>query len=256
MALQERAMDRSEGRTALFRDTGRLLAGRPLVFATIGATAGLPADLLAWATGSLGAGGVPLAVCAAASVVLGALATPLAHGALAHAALEQSAGRQPSLSRAFRTAWRKGVALVGAYLQMWVRLFAAAIPTWLLVKAVWQPAPSGCTRPTMAALLFLVIGASVMIYLLVRWVFIVQAVLLDGKGASSAPSRSAEIATGNVGRVVGVMAILTVLAGAVHAAALVLPMMCTTIPRRMWQPEDSGRPCSSGSPCSPCWCPH
>ena len=168
MALQEKAMDRSERRTTLFRDTGRLLARQPLVFAAIGATAGLPADLLAWATGSLGAGGVPLAVCAAASVVLGALATPLAHGALAHAALEQSAGRQPSLSRAFRTAWRKGVALVGAYLQMWVRLFAAAIPTWLLVKAVWQPAPSGCTRPTMAALLFLVIGASVAIYLLVR----------------------------------------------------------------------------------------
>ena len=45
--------------------------------------------------------------------------------------------------------------------------------------------------------------------------------------------------TGNVGRVVGVVAILTVLAGAIHAVALVLPMMSTTVTCAVASPIDA-----------------
>ena len=130
----------------------------------------------------------PLIWVAVILVVVFILAYALMRGALIHAVSEQSLGRTIGIGRAYRFAWRRLGAMVGAEILAGLALLGLCIT---------------------------IIGIPFAIYFGVRWAFIVQAALLEGAGPRAALSRSSEIVQGEWGRVVGIMLVVDIIAGGI-----------------------------------------
>ena len=130
----------------------------------------------------------PLIWVAVILVVVYIVAYALMEGALIHAVSEQSLGRTIGIGRAYRFAWRRMGAMIGAQILAGLALFGLCIT---------------------------IIGIPFAIYFGVRWAFIVQAALLEGVGPRAALSRSSDWVMGDWWRVVGIMLVVGIIAGGI-----------------------------------------
>lgn len=112
------------------------------------------------------------------------VAYPLMEGALIHAVSEQSLGQTIGIGRAYRFAWRRLGAMIGAMFLSGLALLGMSIT---------------------------IIGIPFAIYFGVRWTFIWQAALLEGVGARAALSRSSDVVRGNWWRVLGIMFVVGII---------------------------------------------
>ena len=130
------------------------------------------------------------------------VAYPLMQGALIHAISEQHFRRPVSIGRAYRFAWRRIGALIGATILATLAVLAMAVT---------------------------IIGIPAAIYFAVTWTFIWQAALLEGFGPRTALSRSSAIVRQNWWRVLGIMLVVGIIAGAISAVLGTLPVVGSTI---------------------------
>jgi hypothetical protein len=130
------------------------------------------------------------------------VAYPLMQGALIHAISEQHFRRPVSIGRAYSFAWRRIGALIGA--------------TILATLAI-------------LALTVTIIGIPAAIYFAVTWTFIWQAALIDGSGPRAALARSSALVRQNWWRVLGIMLVVGIIAGAIAAVLGTIPVVGSTI---------------------------
>ena len=136
-------------------------------------------------------------------LLLGSIvAYPLMQGALIHAISEQHFRRPVSIGRAYRFAWRRIGALIGATILATLAVLAMAVT---------------------------IIGIPAAIYFAVTWTFIWQAALLEGFGPRAALSRSSAIVRQNWWRVLGIMLVVGIIAGAIGAVLEAIPVVGSTI---------------------------
>ena len=105
-------------------------------------------------------------------------------GALIHIVSEQSLGKPIGIRKAYRFAWRRLGALVGATILATLAVCGMAIT---------------------------IIGIPVAIYFGITWAFVLQTALLEGCGARTALSRSSALVKQNWWRVLGIMIVLTII---------------------------------------------
>lgn len=144
----------------------------------------LPAITIAGANASL----APFVLIMIILVVCFIVGYAMMEGALIHAVSEQSLGQTIGIGRAYSFAWRRLGAMIGAAILAGLALLGMAIT---------------------------VIGIPFAIYFGVRWTFIWQAALLQGIGPRDALSRSSDLVKGNWWRVVGIMFVVGIIAGAI-----------------------------------------
>ncbi|MEX2195890.1 MAG: glycerophosphoryl diester phosphodiesterase membrane domain-containing protein [Thermoleophilaceae bacterium] len=188
------------------RDLGRLISdGFGLyvrhfgVFVTIAAAVVIPVEVIVSGIGleqiSSGFGDDPTAAETAIPLVVSYLVTvPLITGMTIYALLRAAGGEDPS-SRAS----------IAAGLDVFAPVFGAVILAAVGIAA--------------GLFLFIVPG----VYLAVRWYFVAQAVVIDGRRGSAALRRSGELVTGEWWRVLGV-AIVVNLIVIIPAAVVGLPL--------------------------------
>ena len=121
-------------------------------------------------------------------VVVSVLAYVLMEGALIHAVSEQSLGRTISIGRAYRSAWTRLGAMIGAEILACLAILGMSIT---------------------------IIGIPFAIYFAVRWDFIWQAALVERVGPRAALSRSSDVVRGNWWRVVGIMLVVIIIASVI-----------------------------------------
>ncbi len=127
-------------------------------------------------------------VIAVILVVLSFVAYALMEGALIHAVSEQSLGQAIGIGQVYSFAWRRLGAMVGAEI-----LAALAI----------------------LGMCITIVGIPFAIYFGVRWAFIWQTALVEGVSPRAALSRSSDLVRGNWWRVVGIMFVVGIIAGAI-----------------------------------------
>lgn len=130
------------------------------------------------------------------------MAYPLMQGALIHAISEQHFRRPVSIGRAYRFAWRRIKALIGAMILATLAILAMAVT---------------------------IIGIPAAIYFAVTWTFIWQAALLEGFGPRAALSRSSALVRQNWWRVLGIMLVVGIIAVAISAVLGTIPVVGSTI---------------------------
>ena len=181
----------------LFGDTFNAYFGNLWSFLAIGAAVVVPVELVVSGLG-LGqlTGGYEKHTALAESVIAAAEAYlvigPLVSAMVVHALLALADGRRPSTTAA-----------IVSGLEAFTPVFAA-----VLMAAVG----------IVAGFLLIVVG----IWLLVRWYFVPQAVVVDGRRGAAALQRSAELVTGSWWRVLAIV-ILAALAAAVPASLIQIP---------------------------------
>jgi hypothetical protein len=139
--------------------------------------------------GDLREGIMPNLSALPAALVLGLLSGligALTHMALVHAASEQTLGRAVDAAAAWSRAAERFVDLFLAYVLVYIAVLLMAIT---------------------------IIGIPFAIYFGVRWGFIVQAVLIDGKSPREALSRSSDLVRGQWWRVLGISLVVGIIAG-------------------------------------------
>lgn len=129
-----------------------------------------------------------LFIVIAVILVVSFVAYALIEGALIHAVSEQSLGQTIGIGRAYGFAWRRLGAMIGAEILAALALLGMAIT---------------------------IVGIPFAIYFGVRWTFIWQAALLQGVGPRDALSRSSDVVEGNWWRVVGILFVVGIIAGAI-----------------------------------------
>lgn len=127
---------------------------------------------------------------------------PLIGGALIHAVSEQKVKQTVSVGRAFRFAWGRLGALIGASLLAFLVIFGTFVT---------------------------MIGIPVAIYFMVRWAFIRQAALLESLGPRAALSRSSDLVKGNWWRVLGIMLVVYFVTGAISVMLWKIGVLGTII---------------------------
>jgi len=130
------------------------------------------------------------------------VAYPLMQGALIHAISEQHFRRPVGIGRAYRFAWRRIGALIGATILATLAVLAMAIT---------------------------IIGIPAAIYFAVTWVFIWQAALLEGFGPRAALSRSSALVKHNWWRVLGIMLVVCIITGVISAVLGTIPIVGSVI---------------------------
>ena len=129
-----------------------------------------------------------LFIVIAVILVVSFVAYALIEGALIHAVSEQSLGQTIGIGRAYRFAWRRLGAMIGAAILAGLAEIGMAIT---------------------------IIGIPAAIYFGVRWIFIWQAALFEGVGPRAALSRSSDLVRGNWWRVGGILFVVGIIAGAI-----------------------------------------
>lgn len=124
-------------------------------------------------------------------------AYPLMGGALIHAVSEQSLGKPISIGKAYRFAWRRLGALIGAMILVTLAVFSMAIT---------------------------IIGIPAAIYFGTTWAFVWQTALLEGCGARMALSRSSALVKQNWWRVLGIMTVLAIIIALINKAFGLIPV--------------------------------
>ncbi len=156
----------------------------------------IPTDM-AWEEFPLGLFILGMIITLVASILL----YPLMYGAVIHAVSEQNF-RPPGIGRAYRYAWRKIGALIGASILAGLAVLAMAIT---------------------------IIGIPFAIYFGVRWAFIWQAALLKGFGPTGALSHSSALVKGNWWRVFGIVLVLCIIVGVISAILGMIPIVGSAI---------------------------
>ena len=135
-------------------------------------------------------------------VVVYIVAYPLMEGALIHAVSEQSLRRTISIGRAYRFAWRRLGAMIGAMILAGLAILGMSIT---------------------------IVGIPFAIYFGIRWIFIWQAALLEGVGARAALSRSSDVVRGDWWRVVGIIFVVGIIVGVISAILGIIPIVGSII---------------------------
>ena len=207
------------------RDFWRLLAIVAIVEVSLGILA-IGLTLLAIMPAIMGGGGIasliPLIVIGIIVVAGYIIAYPLMTGALIHAISEQHFHQPISIGRAYRYAWGRIKALIGASILVALIMVGIAAAVILIGLAI---------IPATGAIGWVIIGllATValvaMVYLWTRWIFILQAALLEGCGATAALSRSSALVRGTWWRVFGFMLVVSLIVVAISAALGMIPIV-------------------------------
>ena len=129
-----------------------------------------------------------LFIVIAVILVVSFVAYALMEGALIHAVSEHSLGQTINIGRAYSFAWRRLGAMIGAEILAGLALLGMAIT---------------------------IVGIPFAIYFGVRWAFIWQTALVEGVSPRAALSRSSDLVKGNWWRVVGIMFVVGIIAGAI-----------------------------------------
>ncbi len=157
---------------------------------------------------------IPMGIITLAYSILG---VPLMVGALIHAISEQYLRQTIGIGRAYRCAWRRLGALIGAMIL--VALVILGIPVTLtLIGSTLRVGP-----------VFMVAGFCILIYFLVRWAFIWQAALLENIGPVAALSRSSALVKNNWWRVLGIMLVLFIITAVTSAILGIIPVLGSTM---------------------------
>ena len=145
------------------------------------------------------------------------VAYPLMAGALIHAVSEQYLRQTISIGQAYRFAWRRFGAILGA----WILAFLA-------VSGIVAICISVATF-SWVGWICIVVGSVAAIYLMVGWMFLCQAALLEGLGPIAALSRSWALVKGDWWRVFGIMLVVVLIAVAIGAILGLIPVVGETI---------------------------
>lgn len=145
------------------------------------------------------------------------VAVPLMVGALIHAVSEQYLRQTIDIGRAYRFAWGRLGALIGAMIL--VALVILGIPiTLTFIGEALRVGP-----------IVMVAGFCILIYFLVRWAFIWQAALLEGLSPIAALSRSSALVKKNWWPVLGIMLLLFIITAVISAILGIIPVLGNTI---------------------------
>jgi len=135
-------------------------------------------------------------------IVLSIVAYALMEGALIHAVSEQNLRQTVSIGRAYRFAWRRLGAMIGAMILAGLAILGMSIT---------------------------IVGIPFAIYFGIRWIFIWQAALLEGAGPRAALSRSSDVVRGDWWRVVGIIFVVGIIVGAISAILGIIPIVGSII---------------------------
>lgn len=141
---------------------------------------------------------IPMVVMATVLTVVSVVAAILMQGALVHAISEQYFKQPVNIGQAYRFAWRRMGSLIGAG-------FLAGL--------------------VIMALCVTVIGIPAGIYFAITWAFIWQAALLEGCGPRAALRRSSALVKESWWRVLGVMLLFGLIAGAISGVLGIIPVL-------------------------------
>jgi len=145
------------------------------------------------------------------------VAYPLMAGAVIHAVSEQYLRQTISIGQAYRFAWRRFGAMLGAWILAFLAvagIIAICISVVIFSWVGW---------------ICIVVGSVAAIYLMVGWIFLCQAALLEGLGPIAALSRSWALVKGNWWRVFGIVLVLVLIAVAIGAILGLIPVVGETI---------------------------
>jgi len=133
-------------------------------------------------------------------------------GALIHAVSEQYLRQRISIRQAYGFAWRRLGAMLGAGILASLAIggiVAVAVSVAALSWVGW---------------ILLVVGSCASIYLMIRWIFVLPAALLEGLGPTAALSRSSALVKKNWWRVLGITLVVALISAAI---SLILGMIPT-----------------------------
>ena len=198
------------------RNFWKLLAIATIVLGVLGvigiiAGIGLLSLVMTWGgwealTGSIIAGLIILVV----ANILGGI---LMGGALIHAVSEQYLRQTISIGQAYGFAWRRLGAMIGAGVLVFLAIGGIILVSVLVVTF----SPIGW--------ILVVVGSCASIYLMIRWIFIFPAALLEGLGPIAALSRSYGLVKNNWWRVLGITLVVGLISGAISAILGIIPVV-------------------------------
>ena len=199
------------------RNFWKLLAIAAIVLGVLGVI-----DIIA------GLGSLPLVITGVAIgalsgwIIAGLIILVVAHilggilvgGALIHAVSEQYLRQRISIGQAYAFAWRRLGDMIGASILAFLAIggIGGIIAVSVLV-AIFSP----------VGWILVVVGSCASIYLMIRWIFILPAALLEGLGPTAALSRSWGLVKKNWWRVLGIMLVVALISGAISAILGMIP---------------------------------
>ena len=134
-------------------------------------------------------------------------------GALIHAVSEQYLRQRISIGQAYSFAWRRLGAMIGAGVLAFLAIGGIIAVSVLVATFSW------------VGWIVVVIGSCASIYLIIRWIFILPAALLEGLGPTAALSRSSALVKKNWWRVLGIMLVVALISGAISAILGMIPVV-------------------------------
>jgi hypothetical protein len=157
------------------------------------------------------------------------VAYPLMMGALIHAVSEQYLRQTIGIGRAYRFARGRLGALIGST----IIAVLAAVGIWLIsvglvLSIVFLIGKIGTFLPSNGGGVmgfFPLITFCVVIYFIVRWLFISEAASLEGLSSKAALSRSSALVKGNWWRILGIMFVLSILISPIIIILGIIPLI-------------------------------
>ena len=161
-------------------------------------------------TGWLIAGPIILVV---ANIVGGILMA----GALIHAVSEQYLRQRISIRQAYSFAWRRLGAMIGAGILVFLAIGGIIAVSAFVASFSW------------VGWILVVVCACASIYLIIRWIFVFPAALLEGLGPIAALSRSYGLVKNSWWRVLGITLVVALISGAISAILGIIPVVGSII---------------------------
>lgn len=144
-------------------------------------------------------------------VVANILGGILVVGALIHAVSEQYLRQRISIGQAYGFAWRRLGDMIGAGILAFLAIGGIIAVSVLVVTFSW------------VGWILVVVGSCASIYLMIRWIFILPAALLEGLGPTAALSRSSALVKKNWWRVLGITLVVALISAAISAILGMIP---------------------------------
>jgi membrane-anchored glycerophosphoryl diester phosphodiesterase (GDPDase) len=133
-------------------------------------------------------------------------------GALIHAVSEQYLRQRISIRQAYGFAWKRLGAMLGAGILASLAIGGIVAVSVSVAALSW------------VGWILLVVGSCASIYLMIRWIFVLPAALLEGLGPTAALSRSSALVKKNWWRVLGITLVVALISAAI---SLILGMIPT-----------------------------
>jgi hypothetical protein len=129
----------------------------------------------------------------------------LMSGALIHAVSEQYLRQRISIRQAYSFAWRRLGAMIGAGVLVFLAISGIIAVSAFVATFSW------------VGWILVVVGAGAGIYLIICWIFVLPAALLEGLGPTAALSRSYGLVKNSWWRVLGITLVVALISGAISA---------------------------------------